>query len=34
MSHKFHNREIRQIIDLLQEHESLLFSVWEQLQDS
>lgn len=33
-SHKFHSREIRQIVDLLQEHKSLLLSVWERLQDS
>ena len=33
-SHKFNNREIRQIVNLLREHESLLLSVWAQLQDS
>ncbi len=34
MSNNFNSREIRQIVDLLREHESLLFEVWERLQDS
>lgn len=33
MSNNFNSREIRQIVDLLREHESLLFEVWERLQD-
>ena len=34
MSHRFNSREIGQIVNLLREHESLLMSVWERLQDS
>ncbi|MCY3864194.1 MAG: DUF4160 domain-containing protein [Chloroflexi bacterium] len=34
MSHCFNSREIGQIVNLLREHESLLLSVWERLQDS
>lgn len=33
MSNNFNSREIRQIVNLLREHESLLFEVWERLQD-
>ena len=33
-THKFNSREIRQIVSLLREHEGLLLSVWERLQDS
>ena len=33
-THQFNSREIRQIVNLLREHESLLFSVWERLQNS
>ena len=33
MSNNFNSREIRQIVDLLRDHESLLFEVWERLQD-
>lgn len=33
-SHAFHSREIRQIVNLLREHESLLLSVWERLRNS
>ena len=33
-SHRFNNRELRQIVNLLREHEGLLMSVWERLQDS
>ena len=34
MSHRLNSREIGQIVNLLREHESLLLSVWERLQDS
>ncbi len=33
-SHKFNKREVRQIVNLLRQHEALLLSVWEQLQGS
>ncbi len=33
-THRFNSREIRQIVNLLREHESLLASVWQRLQDS
>ena len=32
-THKFNSREIRQMVNLLREHERLLYSVWERLQD-
>ncbi len=33
-THKFHSREIRQIVNLLREHEGLLFGAWKRLQGS
>lgn len=34
MSHRFYNREIGQMVNLLREHEPILMNVWERLQDS